>query len=87
MEVLVLPVLAPVARFVLFSSPQVTVRASLLFVAGFAVVVTMGITDTVLGPLFLRNQGGIVRVYATDLKGDSRRVSVTSDGGRRWAKP
>ncbi len=37
--------------------------------------------------VLLRNQGALVSVYATDLKGDSRQVSVTNDGGRRWAKP
>ncbi|MBW3643360.1 MAG: hypothetical protein KY447_10645 [Actinobacteria bacterium] len=82
MEVLVLPVLALLTRFVSFSSPHVTGRATLLFVAGFAVVATMGITATILGSLFLRNEGGIVRVYATGPKGASREVSVTNDGGR-----
>lgn len=43
---------------------RVTVRASLLFVAGFTVVFTvLGIAVTLLGSAFVRNQDTIVRVF------------------------
>lgn len=43
---------------------RVTVRASLLFVAGFTVVFTaLGVGVTLLGSLFLRNQDTLVRVF------------------------
>lgn len=43
---------------------RVTVRASLLFVAGFTVVFTvLGIAATLVGSLFLRNQTTLVRVF------------------------
>ncbi len=43
---------------------RVTLRASLLFVAGFTRVFTVFvITATVLGSLFLRNQDGIVQAF------------------------
>ena len=43
---------------------SVTVRASLMFVAGFTVVFTvLGIGATLVGSLFLRNQDTLVRVF------------------------
>lgn len=43
---------------------RVTVRASMLFVAGFTVVFTaLGIGATLVGSLFLRNQDTVVRVF------------------------
>lgn len=43
---------------------RVTVRASLLFVAGFTVVFTvLGIAATLVGSLFLRNQDTVVRFF------------------------
>lgn len=43
---------------------RVTVRASLLFVAGFTVVFTvMGVAATLVGSLFLRNQDTVVRFF------------------------
>lgn len=43
---------------------RVTVRASLMFVAGFTVVFTiLGIGATLVGSLFLRNQDTLVRVF------------------------
>lgn len=54
----------PVSELEKARARRVTVRASLLFVAGFTVVFTIfGVTATVLGSLFLRNQDGIVRVF------------------------
>ena len=43
---------------------RVTVRASLLFVAGFTTVFTvLGLGATLIGSLFLRNQDAMVRVF------------------------
>ena len=43
---------------------RVTLKASLLFVAGFSTVFTaFGVGATLLGNVFLRNQDGIVRVF------------------------
>ena len=43
---------------------RVTVRAALLFVAGFTVVFTvLGVGATLVGSLFLRNQDTLVRVF------------------------
>jgi len=43
---------------------RVTLKASLLFVAGFSTVFTaFGVAATLLGNAFLRNQDGIVRVF------------------------
>jgi len=54
----------PVSELEEAHARRVTVRASLLFVAGFTVVFTIfGVTATVLGSVFLRNQDGIVRVF------------------------
>lgn len=49
---------------------RVTVRAALLFVAGFTVVFTaLGIAATLVGSLFLRNQDTIVRVFGVAIVG------------------
>lgn len=54
----------PVSELEQGHARRVTVRASLLFVAGFTLVFTIfGVTATVLGSLFLRNQDGIVKVF------------------------
>ena len=54
----------PVSELEQGHARRVTVRASLLFVAGFTVVFTIfGVTATVLGSLFLRNQDGIVKAF------------------------
>lgn len=43
---------------------RVTIRASLLFVAGFTVVFTvLGVSATVLGSLLLRNQDAVLRAF------------------------
>lgn len=60
----------PVSQLEERHARRVTVRASLLFVAGFTVVFTIfGITATVLGSLFLRNQEGIVRGFGVVIIG------------------
>lgn len=49
---------------------RVTVRASLLFVAGFTVVFTvLGIAATLVGSLFLRNQDTVVRFFGVVIIG------------------
>jgi cytochrome c-type biogenesis protein len=54
----------PVAELDDAHARRVTLRASLLFVAGFTAVFTaLGITASVVGSLFLRHQDAIVRVF------------------------
>jgi cytochrome c-type biogenesis protein len=54
----------PVAELGQREARRVTVRASLLFVAGFSVVFTLlGIAATLFGSLFLRNQDAVVRFF------------------------
>jgi len=54
----------PVAELSDREARGVTVRAALLFVAGFSVVFTvLGIAATLVGSLFLRNQDTVVRFF------------------------
>jgi cytochrome c-type biogenesis protein len=54
----------PVAELGDRDARRVTVRAALLFVAGFSVVFTaLGIGATLVGSLFLRNQDTVVRFF------------------------
>lgn len=54
----------PVADLGTREAKRVTVRASLLFVAGFTAVFTaFGIGATLIGSVFLRNQDAMVRVF------------------------
>jgi cytochrome c-type biogenesis protein len=54
----------PVSELGTREARRVTLRASLLFVAGFtAVFTTLGVAASALGSVLLRNQDGIVRVF------------------------
>ena len=54
----------PVAKLSERDARRVTVRASLLFVAGFSIVFTvLGVAATLLGSVFLRGQDTLVRLF------------------------
>ncbi len=54
----------PVSDLGASDARRITVRASLLFVAGFSVVFTvLGVGASLAGSLFLRNQATVVRLF------------------------
>ena len=58
----------PVSELGAREARRVTLRASLLFVAGFTTVFTaLGVAASALGGLLLRNQDGLVRVFGVGI--------------------